>query len=64
MMVFMFCCCCLIFDTVLLCIALVVPELTLCTGLASNSRDPPSSASQVQGLKMYATTARLHFLSF
>ncbi|GAB1291159.1 Fanconi anemia group D2 protein homolog [Apodemus speciosus] len=42
-----------------LCVALAVLELTLETRLASNSRDPPASASQVLGLKARATTARL-----
>ena len=55
----LFVCFCFI-ETVFLCVtALAVLELALLDHWSQTYRDPPASASQVLGLKVYSTTARL-----
>ena len=54
---------CLFFKTGFLSVSLPVLELTLQTRLSLNSRGPPTSVSQVPGLKACSTTAYLGLLS-
>jgi hypothetical protein len=49
-------------ETGFLCVALAVLELTFVDQADLKLRNPPASASQVLGLKAYATTARLRLL--